>query len=131
MPSVHLESHGCCGYAYHSPPVMPSHHTGSRQALGDLMENVKEGGGCAGGHHTSFSCPFKKGGGQNTCCAGGIGGNNFLRNEKVVTYDSAQRMLFSCLQSMWDEGMVRPSIYLPSLFTLHPPKRGEVLSGNE
>lgn len=82
------------------PPPLPSAHKGvkplaelasghvcaSRQALGDLVENVKGGGGCAGGHHTAFTCPFGGGGGQNSCCASGLGGNNFMRSQAMHSY---------------------------------------------
>jgi len=75
----------------------------SQQALGDLVQNVQGGGGCAGGHHTAGTCPSKSGWAQNSCC--GRGGGSFNSNRVIATYEAVRDELFGCLQQMWDEGI--------------------------
>lgn len=69
----------------------------SAQAVGDMVIN-NGAGGCAGAHATSFNCPWSGSVGQNTCCM--RTGSN---------YSDIRSQLYSCLQSMWDEGIGMPS----------------------
>eukprot|EP00729_Bicosta_minor_P000350 gene350-15254_t len=80
------------------------HQCSSRQAMGDLFENVNRGGGACSGAHTAFQkCPHKglQLVGQNTCC--GRGGS--VEGPTFMTYGNVKDELFDCLQSMWDEGI--------------------------
>lgn len=69
----------------------------SAQAVGDMVIN-NGAGGCAGAHATSFNCPWSGSVGQNTCCM--RPGSN---------YSDIRTQLYSCLQSMWDEGIGMPN----------------------
>lgn len=73
--------------------LMGNNACSSAQALGDMVINGGAGG-CAGAHSTSFSCPWTGSVGQNTCCM-----------RTGATYATIQSQLYSCLQSMWDEGI--------------------------
>ena len=74
----------------------------SEASLGDLVNNVNQGGGCAGAHDHAFKCGSGRQG-QNSCCA--RGGGSFGDNGKYVTYGQTKEQLFDCLQMMWDEGI--------------------------
>lgn len=77
----------------------------SQQALGDLHYNVRNGGGCAGGHHTAFTCPWTRSTGQNSCCARGAGAFGVWDRNRYETYSQVRDALYECLQMMWDEGV--------------------------
>jgi len=77
------------------------------QAIGDLVVNVNNGGGCAGGHHTAFECPSVGATrfGQNSCCGkGGLSWGSWNTAEHF-TFQSVKGALDECLQQMWDEGL--------------------------
>ena len=74
-------------------------------ALGDLVVNVKNGGGCAGAHQAAFSCGGLGGyQGQNSCCGRGAGSWGTWDTTNYNTYDKIWAELQSCVQDMWDEG---------------------------
>lgn len=77
--------------------LMGNDRCSSAQALGDMVVNGGAGG-CAGAHSNAFSCPWTGSVGQNTCCM-----------RTGATYADIRSQLYSCLQSMWDEGTGMPS----------------------
>ena len=73
--------------------------------MGDLLYNVQNGGGCAGGHHTAFTCDWTGGVAQNSCCGRGGGSWGSWDTDAHDTYEEVRDDLYECLQSMWDEGI--------------------------
>jgi hypothetical protein len=65
----------------------------SHQALGDLVASKPLGFKCEMAHHTAFSCAGMHQ--QNACCV----------YYKETRYSGVKERLFSCLKSMWDEGI--------------------------
>ena len=89
------------------------------QALGDLLYNVRHGGGCAGGHHTAFTCAWGESVGQNSCCARGDGSWGRGDRAQYETYSQVRAALYECLQMMWDEGITRGQVK-KNLFSVSP-----------
>jgi len=67
-----------------------SNECSSEQALGDLVINYQQGGGCAGAHANAFNCAWGSSVGQNSCC--GRGGGSW-GNQRYDTYQSVKAEL--------------------------------------